>query len=105
MSACVQAIYSYIGVTEFYTDFIRKNMENDEVLKRYGLSSLMSTSAYNILRINNGYELLTKELKVAGDAGAAFFDGFLKNHKRVIDKSIELIEPYKKQYNLKWTRE
>lgn len=102
MTACVQAIYSYTAVTELYADLIRYCLENEEEKERWGLSSLLSTSAYNVLRIYRGRDLMNNDLVTKTDAGAAYFDGFYKYLDRVINETIELMEPYQKEYNLVW---
>lgn len=102
MTACVQAIYSYTAVTELYADLIRYCLENEEEKERWGAASLLSTSAYNVLRIYRGRDLMNNDLVTKTDAGAAYFDGFYKYLDRVINETIELMEPYQKEYNLVW---
>lgn len=102
MTACVQAIYSYTAVTELYGDLIRYCLENEDELKKWDLGSLLSTSAYNVLRIYRGKELMDNDLVTKTNAGAAYFDGFYKYLNRVVSETIELMEPYQKDYNLIW---
>jgi len=102
MTACVQAIYSYTAVTELYGDIIRYCLQNEEELERWGAASLFSTSAYNVLRIYRGRDLMNNDLVTKTDAGAAYFDGFYKYLDRVINETVELMEPYQKEFNLVW---
>lgn len=102
MTACVQAIYSYVAVTEMYADITRYCLENKEEMKKWGLGALLSTSAYNVLRIYRGRDLMNNDLVTKTNAGAAYFDGFYKYLDRVINETVELMEPYKKEFNLKW---
>lgn len=106
MTACVQAIYSYVCVSEFYADVIRYGMgtENDpySLIDNYGLGNFMSTCAYNIHRISNGRILMEKHLETDTPAGKAFFGAFHKFMDRVIDSSTELMTPYKTELGLNW---
>jgi len=106
MTACVQAIYSYVCVSEYYADVIRYALgtENDpyELIEKYGLSNFLSTCAYNIHRISNGRILMEQSLETNTPAGSAFFGAFHKFMDRVINSSIELMAPYKEEMGLKW---
>jgi hypothetical protein len=104
MTACVQAIYSYVCVSEYYTDVIKYGLGTDSsLIDKYGISGLMSASAYNIHRISNGRILMRRDLDTSTNAGKQFFAAFFDFMDRVIDSSIEVMKPYESEFGLKWT--
>jgi hypothetical protein len=103
MTACVQAIYSYVCVTEYYADVVRYGLGSDPgLIDKYGLSSFLSTCAYNVHRISNGRILMHRHLETDTQAGKQFFGAFYDFMDRVIDSTVEVMAPYQKQYNLNW---
>ena len=103
MTACVQAIYSYVCVSEYYIDVIKYGMGTDSSLvDKYGLPGLMSACAYNIHRISNGRILLHNSLETNTKSGKEFFNAFYLFMDRVIDSGTDLMKPYKDEFELNW---
>lgn len=101
MSACVQAIYSYIAVSEFHKELLKYVIENKETpIGPADLGNVLSINAYNLFRIKNGYNLLSKELTSITKSGESFVHNFLLYNKRVIDELEEILSEYKEQFNL-----
>lgn len=103
MSACVQAIYSYIAVSEFHLQLLKYVIEHKETpIGAADLGNVLRINAYNLHRINNGYNLLSKELIGITESGKSFRENFLDYNKRVIDELIEILTEYKQPFELEW---
>lgn len=103
MSACVQAIYSYIAVSEFHKELLKYVIENKETpIGAADLGNVLRINAYNLHRINNGYNLLSKELTSITKSGESFRENFLDYNKRVIDELVEILTEYKEPFGLDW---
>jgi hypothetical protein len=111
MPAVIQAQYSYIGVTGYYTSLIDQLFDKQTAeittkpiaqIHKADLNNWLLVSARNVYRIREGVDTISANLKPTPDIGERFFQGYMGYANRVIDQAIDQLKYFEQKFNVQY---